>query len=94
MEDTIRRIAAVLVEISKRKERSELRLANRRGCRAMVSAEVHFSVMGEKWGVGGGFKGNTGEISSGAPSGQWRSSLEVLSSTHGGSVPTEVHRLA
>lgn len=49
VEDTIRRLAAVLVEISKKK-RSELRLANGRGCRAMLSARVHFGVMGEEWG--------------------------------------------
>lgn len=49
MEVAIRHLAAVLVEI-KKKKRSELRLANGRGCRAMLSAEVHFGVMGEEWG--------------------------------------------
>lgn len=50
VEDTIRCLAAVLVEIPEKKKRSELRLADGRGCRAMLSARVHFGVMGKEWG--------------------------------------------
>lgn len=99
MEDTIRRLAAVLVEISKKnkqKKKKRAEVGQREGSQGDAICKGALRCHGRRMGRarGGGYKGNTGEISGGAPGGQWRSSPEVLSSAHGGSVPTDVRRLA